>query len=174
LKPELQTSNTLERPDERFLEVLLDSWDRNNKILLNVLRALPEGGLDARATEQSPSIAELFSHIYFVRLVLIFENAPEFARTLPEEEWVAERDKKRIAEMLIDSAKVVRDAVKNRVVSGRQMDLHYDHPVLLLQHLMWHEGYHQGQMKLGLKVAGRTITDSEVGPMTWGVWMRKK
>src|SRR5260370_754320 len=29
---------------EPLLEALLDSWDRNNTILLNLLRALPEGG----------------------------------------------------------------------------------------------------------------------------------
>jgi hypothetical protein len=30
------------------------------------------------------------------------------------------------------------------------MNLHYDHPILLLQHMLWHEGYHHGQMKLAL------------------------
>jgi uncharacterized damage-inducible protein DinB len=49
-------------PDARLLEALLDSWDRNNTILLNLLRALPEGGLEARAMEGSPSIAQLFTH----------------------------------------------------------------------------------------------------------------
>ena len=56
--------------------------------------------------------------------------------------------------MLNDSAKAVRDAVRSRVEAGRDMDLHYDHPILLLQHMLWHEGYHHGQMKLALKVAG--------------------
>ena len=54
------------------------------------------------------------------------------------------------------------------------MDLHYDHPILLLQHMLWHEGYHHGQIKLALKVAGRPVTDEEAGPVTWDVWMRKK
>src|SRR6478609_6715307 len=78
--------------DQRLLEPLLDSWDRNNTILLNLLRALPEGGLEARAMEGSPSIAQLFIHIHYVRLVFVFEDAPEFARNLPEEEWAVERD----------------------------------------------------------------------------------
>jgi hypothetical protein len=43
--------------------------------------------------------------------------------------------------MLNDSAKAVRDAVKSRIEAGREMQLHYDHPVLLLQHMIWHEGY---------------------------------
>jgi uncharacterized damage-inducible protein DinB len=160
--------------DQHLLEALLDSWDRNNTILVNLLRALPEGGLEARAMEGSPSIAEMFTHIHFVRLVFVLEDAPEFARNLPGEEWAAERDPDRIAQMLNDSAKVVRDAVKNAVEAGRDMKLHYDHPILMLQHMIWHEGYHHGQMKLALKVAGLPMTDEEAGPVTWDVWMGKK
>ena len=157
-----------------LLEALLDSWDRNNTILLNLLRALPDGGLEARAMESSPSVAELFRHVHFVRLVFVFEDAPEFARELPKEEWVAEHDPDRIAQMLNDSARAVRDAVKSRVETGLDMNLHYDHPILLLQHMIWHEGYHHGQIKLALKVAGRPIANEEAGPITWRVWMRKR
>jgi hypothetical protein len=48
------------------------------------------------------------------------------------------------------------------------------HPILLLRHKVWHEGYHRGQIKLALRVAGRPMTDEEAGPVTWDVWMRKK
>src|SRR5260370_2473574 len=159
---------------EPLLEALLDSWDRNNTILVNLLRALREGGLEARAMEGSPSVAELFTHIHYVRLVFISEDAPEFARHLPEEEWADERDPSRLAQMLNESAKTVRDAVKAKVEAGRDMNLHYDHPILLLQHMVWHEGYHHGQIKLALKLTGRPLTDEEAGPLTWDVWMRKK
>jgi uncharacterized damage-inducible protein DinB len=161
-------------PDQHLLEALLDSWDRSNAILLNLLRALPEGGLEVRAMEGGPSIAQLFTHIHYVRLVFVLEDAPEFAGSLPSEEWMVERDVDRIAQMLNESAKAVRDAVKGRVKAGRDMDLHYDHPVLLLQHMLWHEGYHHGQIKLALKVTGRPVTDEIAGPVTWDVWMRKK
>ena len=139
-------------PDQTLLEALLDSWDRNNAILVNLLRALPEGGLDARAMEGSPSVAEMFTHIHYVRLVFVFEDAPEFAREPPKEEWVAERDPGRIAQMLNDSAMVVRDAVKGRLEAGRGMDLHYAHPVLLLQHMLWQRA---------------TITDRSSWPSSW-------
>jgi uncharacterized damage-inducible protein DinB len=160
--------------DQSLLEALLDSWDRNNTILLNLLRALPEGGLEARALGGSPSVAELFTHVQFVRLVFISEDAPEFARDLPEEEWRDERDPGRIEQMLNDSAKAVRDAVKGRLEEGQDMNLHYDHPILLLQHMLWHEGYHHGQIKLALKATGRPMTDEEAGRVKWDVWMRKK
>jgi len=34
------------------------------------------------------------------------------------------------------------------------MKVYYDHPLLYLQHMIWHEGYHHGQIKLALKVMG--------------------
>src|SRR5262245_14441699 len=48
--------------DQPLLDALLDSWDRNNAIVVNLLRALPPGSLELRAMEGSPSIAELFTH----------------------------------------------------------------------------------------------------------------
>ncbi|MEO6462976.1 MAG: DinB family protein [Candidatus Eisenbacteria bacterium] len=160
--------------EKGLLEALLDSWDRNNTILVNLLRVLPEGGLAVRAVPDGPSVSELFTHMHSVRLVFVSENAPEFATARPDSEWVDERDPGRIANLLDASAKVVRDAVRGRLEAGRPMDLHYDHPILLLQHMIWHEGYHHGQIKLALKVAGRPISDQQAGPGTWGVWMRKR
>jgi uncharacterized damage-inducible protein DinB len=159
--------------NQSLLEVLLDSWDRNNAILVNLLRALPEGGLQTRAIQGSPSVAEMFTHIHYVRLVFLSEDAPEFAGTLPDNEWLAERDPNHIAQMLNESAKAVRNAVKSKVEKGQEMQLHYDHPILFLQHMIWHEGYHHGQIKLALKLADHPITDEQASPITWRIWMNK-
>ena len=159
--------------NQSLLAVLLDSWDRNNTILVNLLRVLPEGGLDARAMEGSPTVAEMFNHIHYVRLVFVSEDAPEFAREVPEE-WQNERDPDRIAQMLNESAAVVRDAVKGRLEAGREMDLNFDHPALFIQHMIWHEGYHHGQIKLALKAAGRPLSNQQAGPITWRVWRRRE
>lgn len=162
------------KQDRRLLDVLLDSWDRNNIILLNLLQAIPQGGLEARAMENSPCVAELFTHIHYVRLVFLSEDAPEFARQLPEKEWAFETDRGRIAQMLNDSATAVRQAIESTVEAGVEMQVHYDHPILLLQHMLWHEGYHHGQIKLALKLAGCPISNEQAGPLTWRVWMNKK
>jgi uncharacterized damage-inducible protein DinB len=164
----------LETTEQRLLEALLDSWDRNNTILVNLLHALPKGGLAITTMEGGPSIAQLFTHIHYGRHIIVFEDAPEFGKNIPEEEWKVELDHNRIAAMLNESARTVRDAVKSRMEAGRGMDLHYDHPILLLQHMIWHEGYHHGQIKLALKLAGHPISDEQAGPLTWDVWMRKK
>jgi uncharacterized damage-inducible protein DinB len=159
--------------DQPLIEVLLDSWDRNNTILVNLLRVLPEGGLEARISEGSPSVAEMFTHMHYVRLVFVLEDAPEFARSLPVKEWAAEHDPDRIAQMLNESAKVVRDAILSKIQTGQEMKLHYDHPILFLQHMIWHEGYHHGQIKLALKLADRPISNEKAGPVTWRIWMNK-
>jgi uncharacterized damage-inducible protein DinB len=159
--------------DKGLLEALLDSWDRNNTILLNLLYALPDGALEVKTMEGSPSVAQLFTHIHFVRLVFVFEDSPEFAQELPKEDWLAERDPDRIAQMLRESATAVREAVKSRVETSREMNVHYDHPILLLQHMIWHEGYHHGQIKLALKLAHNPLSNEKAGPVTWRIWMRK-
>lgn len=156
-----------------LLEAALDSWDRNNAILVNLLRLIPDGGLQARATEGSPSVAQMFSHVHYVRLVFVSEDAPEFARAMPKDEWSGEHNPSQLAAMLNDSAKAVREAVQNKIATGGEMKLHYDHPLFFLQHMIWHEGYHHGQIKLALKLAGKPILNEAAGPGTWRVWMNK-
>ncbi|MDP1858819.1 MAG: DinB family protein [Gemmatimonadaceae bacterium] len=161
------------RADELLLAAVLDSWDRNNTILVNLLRALPDGALDVRPTASSPSIGALFAHIHYVRLIFVAEDAPESASPVPDGEWQHERDRERIAHWLHESAQTVRAAVEKRLHVGRAMDVHYDHPILLVQHMIWHEGYHHGQIKLALKLAGHALADDAIGPVTWNVWMGK-
>jgi uncharacterized damage-inducible protein DinB len=162
-----------------LLPALLDAWDRNNLILLNLLRMMPEGGLGVRTLDDGPTVAQQLTHLYAVRLSLVEENAPECAPILPPdlrptEEWDNERDAAQLERMLNASAGAVRGAVQGRILAGQEMDLHYDHPLLLIQHLIWHEGYHHGQIKLALKRAGHPIADRDAGPLTWGVWMNKE
>jgi uncharacterized damage-inducible protein DinB len=164
----------LSASDPHLLDALLDSWDRNHTILVNLLRAVPKGGFEARAMDGSPSVGEMFFHLHYVRLVFVSEDAPEFAKNVPEKEWFVERDRARMAALLDGSAKAVRDAVEGRMRAGRPMDLHYDHPILFLQHMIWHEGYHHGQIKLALKLTGNPIPNEEAGPVTWRIWMRKR
>lgn len=159
--------------DVNLLEAVLDSWDRSNTIMVRFLRALPAEAMALRVMDGSPSIHEMFRHIHFCRLIFVFEDAPEFARPVPDEEWTGDDDLVRLAESLTESAHAVRQAVEGRLKTGQQMELHYDHPILMLQHLLWHDGYHHGQMKLALKVHGHQMSDEQAGPLTWDVWMHR-
>src|ERR1700754_2865712 len=101
--------------DGNLLEALLDSWDRNNTILVNLLRAVPEGGLEARAVNDgksgSMSVAEMFLDIHGTRQFVWSEQAPEFALDRLQQGWRETRDRARIAQMLMESARAVRSAV---------------------------------------------------------------
>ena len=156
-----------------LLEALLDSWDRNNTILVNLLRALPQDVLQFRAMEGSKSFAEMFIHIHGTRLFFISECVPELSGTLPEKVPADKGDSVRIAQMLNESAQAVRGAVQTKLEHNQQMEVFYDHPILMLQHLIWHDAYHHGQIKLALKLAGRPLDDEEIGAVTWDVWMDK-
>ena len=129
--------------------------------------------MNARVTSGSPTVAEMFTHMHFVRLIFLSEDAPEYAIPVPEREWVHEGSSDRIAEQLERSATAVRYAVESLIRSSREMNLHYDHPFLYLQHMIWHEGYHHGQIKLALKVTGQPLDDEKIGPLTWDIWMDK-
>ncbi|MCX7784350.1 MAG: DinB family protein [Meiothermus sp.] len=164
---------------EQVLEALLESYGRNNTILLNLLQALPEGGLEARALEGSPTIAEQYSHIQQARLFWLNQVAPEFATGVTQlfhkdgEDWLAERDPARIEQALNQGVRAVGEAVQDRLHTGQAMrgeHASYDHPILLLQHLLWHEGYHVGQIKLALKAFGYVMPEEMEEKAIWSQW----
>ena len=159
--------------DQSLIQAVLDSWDRNNTILVNLLLAIPQDALGIRAMEGSPSVAEMFTHVHYVRLVFISEDAPEFAVVVPGKEWTTEQNPRRIAQLLNESAQAVREVVQKKLQVDGAMAIHYDHPILFLQHMIWHEGYHHGQIKIALKQAGHPISNDDAGPITWRVWMNK-
>ena len=149
--------------------------------MLGLLHAIPENGLKARASSSSPSVAAMFSHICYLRLALVCESDPEFGAQHPEmvpsddDEWLEEHDLGRMTEKLSHSAKVLRDAVKRWVETGQSVKAGspgYEHPILLLQHMIWHEGYHVGQMKLALKLTGIPMSDKDAGSVTWSIWWK--
>ena len=74
--------------DGPLLEALLDSWDRNHTILINLLRAIPDGGMEARAVDGSPTVAQLFMpgpegrpHLWAAASLLLAHNAPALHRS---------------------------------------------------------------------------------------------
>jgi uncharacterized damage-inducible protein DinB len=165
--------------DQTLLGAILDSFERGNTILLNLLHTLPEGGLEARAQAQSPTVAAHFAHMHSTRRYFLNDTAPEFASatesltTKVDDVQVAERDLERIAQQLTASARVICELVRDRVLSSQAIQgehVTYDHPVLLLQHMLWHEGYHVGQIKLALKSIGFVMTEEQEESTIWGLW----
>lgn len=159
-----------QEPDASLLAAVLDGWDRHNRVLINLAGAVPQGGFAARALPGSPSVAEMFTHMHHERMVSVAEEVPEHAGRMPDGEWLEVAGAHAILEMLEESGRAVRTAVEGRIAAGRPLDLHFAHPVVLIQFLIFHEGYHHGQIKLALKAAGMPMQDDQAGPLTWDVW----
>lgn len=70
--------------------------------------------------------------LHYCRLVFVQEAAPEAGAFVPEGKWRGERDRERIVAMLSVTANAERDAVRGRLLAGRPMGQHYDHPILML------------------------------------------
>ena len=134
---------------------------------------IPARDLEVRTTPGGHTIAQLFMHLASNRLAFLEENVPDAGFKAPPGEWVNERDPEVIARFLDETARAVREVARDHIAKGRAMAIHYDHPLLFLQHMIWHDGYHHGQIKLALQLAGRALSNETIGRGTWGVWMRK-
>lgn len=162
--------STTQEANDAVLAAVLDAWDRNNTTLLNLLRAIPADALALRALPGSPTIAEIYTHMHHERMVSVLENAPEAAGTVPAREWIHDTDVPHLVALFDESAARVRDAVLRRTADGRAFDADFAHPVQLMTFLIFHEGYHHGQVKLALKAGGRQIPDEVIGSQIWDVW----
>lgn len=160
--------------DDGVLGAVLSSWTKNNRSLVNLLRALPDGGLSARAAETSPTVGATLAHIHHERLVSVAENVPETGVEVPAEEWYPNHSRAELEALLEESAASVARAVKTRVAEGRELELDFEHPIQLVLFLTSHEGYHHGQIKLALKVSGLGLSDEVAGPITWGAWRSRE
>ncbi len=166
---------------EDLLTALLDSWARNNAMLLGFLRDLPDGGLEWCALESSWPIAVQLMHVHHTRQFYVAQAVPALGEGLPalytqrEGEWIASRDFEQIHDALQASAEAVSAAVQRGVTENlvfRGSEISYDHPVLLLQHMLWHEGYHVGQMMLARKAVGQPMSDGDAARLLWSHWQR--
>lgn len=153
-----------------LLTAVLTGWDRHNEVLVNLLRAIPADALGARVMDGSPTVASMFSHMHHERLCSVIENIPDIGAPKPEGEWRDDHNVEHLASQLNASAAWVRDGVARRVEEGRNLDQDFAHPVHLIQFLIFHEGYHHGQIKLALKLSGSPMSDDIAGPVTWRRW----
>ncbi len=157
-----------------------ESWQRHNKIIQNVLKILNDENLKARATPTSPTVAEQFADAQDARVGFLSKIAPEFSAKLPQlyrqegQQYIYEYDKKKIVTAFKKSQAAVQSAVeaRSRTKKGKTigMDVVYSHPLHFLQHMLWHEAYHIGQIMLALKVSGSTMDEKTQQKAVWKVW----
>jgi uncharacterized damage-inducible protein DinB len=158
-------------------EALLRSWDRQCKIVDSVATLITDENRHVKPSVDGWGLDRQLSHMHEVRRYFLSEVAPEFAAnlssaTLDKEETPLE-SLEAIKDCLKASEVAVREAVKAAIEKGGPMaggNVVYDDPVLFLQHMVWHDGWHVGLIFLALRVNGQEPSGEWEEPNVWGQW----
>ena len=154
-------------------EALLESWDRQSRMVDAVASRIDESNRHAKPSEDGWPLDHQLAHIHEVRYWWLGQFAPELAATLGDgftEDQKPIEDLDAMRSHLKASAATVRKAVADALEKGTEEQGGYDHPVMFLQHMVWHEGWHVGLIFLGLRLAGREPGEEWEEPNIWGLW----
>jgi uncharacterized damage-inducible protein DinB len=160
----------------RLEQQLLESWDRQTQILSNLASQIDETNRRAKPSPDGWGIDTHLGHIHEVRYWWLSKVAPELAKDLGDgleeqgDEWLAIENLAEIKRLLEESGLAVRKAVADALESGTEKFGPYDHPVLFLQHMIWHEGYHFGLINLALRNIGAEPSEEWAEENVWGLW----
>lgn len=155
-------------------EVLLDSWDRQCRIVNAVASRIDESNRHAKPSEDGWPLDLHLAHIHKVRHFFLSNVAPERAAAIGDsfvDGWETPiQDLAEIKSLLTASGVAVREAVSDALKKGVGKVGWYDNPVLFLQHMVWHEGWHVGLIFLGLRLAGQEPPQEWEETQVWGEW----
>lgn len=158
------------------LEALLDSWDRNCRIIGNLASLVTDDLKSIRPAPGRLDLEDQFAHVHSTRVEWVNSCAPQHCDGLEylfepvDGVWQAKKDFANTQAQLDLSAKAIRNAVQEALVKEVGVFGPYDHPVLLLQHMIWHEGWHSGMIMLALEQAGREPDEVWEDRNIWGLW----
>ena len=86
------------------------------------------------------------------------------------ENWEATTDFALIQSQLSLTQGAIADWMKKSLADGTQKAGPYDHPVMYLQHMIWHEGWHAGLIMLGMRLAGVEPAEEWEELNLWANW----
>ncbi|MFM9874124.1 MAG: hypothetical protein ACKVQS_11750 [Fimbriimonadaceae bacterium] len=157
-------------------EALFESWHRQAQMTKNLLSLFDERLIEVKPAEDSVKAAGHFADIHGCRVEWL-ESAsgrkwPELGHLWysTEDGWDFVSDLAVIRERLEASEKAVDEWVREAIAAGTQKCGPYDHPVLYLQHQLWHEGYHFGMLHLALRQGGAEPEQAWEEANVWGLW----
>lgn len=158
-------------------EALLDSWDRQCRIVDSVASLIDEANRHVKPSEDGMALDAQLAHMHSVRKYFLSQVAPEHVKDLTsayaDKEGTPIADLDAIKACLTASAKAVRDAVQEGIENGGPMkggNVVYDNAVLFLQHMVWHDGWHVGLIFLALRLNGQEPKEEWEEPNVWGLW----
>jgi uncharacterized damage-inducible protein DinB len=157
-----------------IVDALLDSWDRQCRIVEAVASRIDEGNRNVKPSEDGWPLYHQLAHIHLVRRYWLSQVSPERGAALPEtfiDGWTTPiQDLDAIKASLKESAVAIREGMRELLKNGTGAVGGYDNPVLFLQHMVWHEGWHVGLIFLGLRLNGQEPLEEWEEAHVWGEW----
>lgn len=157
-------------------EAVLESWTRQCKALDNLIGLLTSELLTIKPSEDGWTVAFHLAHIHGTRRYwhskATGRDKPEGASlyTVSGDEYVPSMDLAEIRTRLAESESLVLSWVRSALESNEPAAAHYDHPVLYLQHMIWHEGWHFALLMLALRLAGHEPSEEWESEHVWDLW----
>jgi uncharacterized damage-inducible protein DinB len=161
-------------------EALLESWTRQCKALDNLIGRLTPDLLKSKPSEDGWDIAFHLAHLHGTRRYWHAKaagldgpvGATLYKNTEKEwEHWTGTTDLDEIRMRLKESQDLVHGFVADALESSStERSANYDHPVLYLQHMIWHEGWHFALITLAMRLAGHEPPEEWEDANVWGVW----
>ncbi|HVL39949.1 MAG TPA: DinB family protein [Fimbriimonadaceae bacterium] len=160
-------------------EALFSSWDRQCRVIDNLLGRFRPEDLHLKPDEDGWTIAFHLAHVHGVRRFWHMNaagleepvGASLYAATGDDwADWVPTYDLQTIRARLAESGALVRDWAREALAAGVTKAGNYDHPVLYLQHMIWHEGWHVGLIMLALRRGGQEPPEEWEDAHVWDLW----
>jgi len=158
-------------------EMLVDSWRRQSRCLSNLFDLITPELAGAKPSEDGWSLSEQYCHLIECRVSWLKhasggKEIPGDVCLYTEQggKWHASTDLALIREQLNLSEDAVAAWLTKTLKDGAGAAGPYDNPVLYLQHMIWHDGYHAGLIILALRRAGAEPTDEWDETNIWSNW----
>ena len=153
---------------------ILESWDRQALIVNRVAELVTEETRQLRPSADGMTLEQQLAHMGEVRCFFLAMTWPEVATkwALRFEPWgrTSTGSLELLKSELKRSGEAVREAVAMAIEAGSGPCGGYDNPVLFLQHMTWHEGWHVGLIFLGLRLGGHEPSEEWEEGQVWSVW----
>ena len=156
--------------------LLLTSWDRQCQIIDNLAGLVTEEVRHAKPSADGMPLDEQLAHIHEVRWYWLGMVSKEHREGLGDtykkvgEKYVPINDLDEIKRQIRLSAAAVRKCVSDQLAEGKGEVGPYTSPVMFLQHMLWHDGYHFALILLGLRIAGVEPGEEWEEKNVWGIW----
>lgn len=154
-------------------EALLDSWDRQCRIVSAAASLINESNRHVKPSEDGMSLDLQLAHMHGTRRYFLRNVDPERGAAIGSayaSEGVALADLDEIKSLLDQSGATVREVVRVALAKGVDQLGWYDNPVLFIQHMVWHEGWHIGLIFLALRLNGQEPAEEWEEETIWGEW----